>query len=221
METTATGKTKSKSKKVVIIVVILISIVIVVALGWWLLVKMHVLGVRLPVYDEVLSPKVSKYLASQPRYGVSNPQVNRYYNYCGALIYGHDKEYIYSYMVCQEYGWFYHYNDVPGENAVKVTRSASRGTGWSSHLRLRYRPGTDFEIIGYDEPRNGSYYYEDVKKMFAPMGEIGVDQEASQEVADQLLERFRSEHADDPYPDKIESIYMHRNPKIIIGGEVE
>lgn len=37
----------------------------------------------------------------------------------------------------------------------------------------------------------------------------------------ELQERFREEHADDPYPDKIDRIYASRNPKIIIGGEVE
>lgn len=224
---------KPKANKIIIFVSLFALVAVVVIAGWRLYSQSRLLGLRPPKYDEVLSPKVSAYLASHTS-GVANNGAYDSYgnslhspseNYCGAEIYGYDENYIYSLATCHEYSWFYHYNSLPGdENTIRITRSVSRGTSWSSHVRLSYKPGTDFEITGYKQPREGTAYHEDLMEMFAPvlvpLGSFEPSPSTGQ-VAQELRERFREEHADDPYPDKIDRIYASRNPKIIIGGEVE
>lgn len=201
---------------------------ILTILGWQMSIRTRTKP-RTAVYDAALSPQVSTYLSEHVRGVMSNDGYDSYGNlltgqtgnYCDARIYGYDEQYIYAHATCQEYGWFYHYNTLlDDKNTIRITRSAQRGTGWSSPVRLSYdKTRTDFNITGYEQPRDGSLYVEDIKRLFAPMGEINYF--ADRGVSDRLLRQFRDEHGDDPYPDKIDRIYASRNPKIIIGVEVE
>lgn len=206
--------------------------IFVAVVCWCIAMRPRERDTKLPAYDETLSPKVSAYLTvnmgnvlGAGTYDVfGNLLISHVENYCDVLIYGHDEQYIYSYATCQEYGWSYRYDAEPDmSNTVRITRSVVRGTGWSTHVRLAYTPGTDFEITSYDSPRSGRTYYEDLGQMFAPMGMVGRHDDP--EVFDRLLERFRYDHTDDPYPDKIEKVTvkidLFENPQVVIGGEVE
>lgn len=221
--------TKPSPNQVIIATSIILSVMVLAIACWRLAIESHRLYLRTPVYDEVLSPKVCAYFDgdASERKGSYDSYGNLLYGptetYCNAAIYGHDENYIYALVTRNGFMWFYHYQTLPGdENTIRITRSVARGMSWSSHIRLRYQPGTDFKIIGYDQPSAGALYYEELTKMFAtmmvPAGEADLGKKREPQ---DLRKKFRSEHADDPYPDKIERIYTSRNPKIIIGGEVE
>lgn len=223
---------RPKANKILAIASMFIVALFLVIVAWRLS-HAHLMGLKDPQYDEVLSPKVSAYLASRTSGIYHNGAYDSYgnllhspsENYCDARIYGHDENYIYALATCHEYSWFYHYRSAPNdENAIIITRTASQGTVWSSHVRLRYAPGTDFKITGYDQPHEGTAYYDDLMKMFAPvLTPLGkaTPSPSNTNIPQELRERFRSEHTNDPYPDKIDRIYTSRNPKIIIGREVE
>lgn len=224
--------TRPKFNKIIITVSVLLFIIFLAVVGWRLS-EANLVGLKPPKYDEVLSPKVSAYLASRAS-GIYHSGTYDSYgnllhgpseNYCDAEIYGHDENYIYALATCHEYSWFYHYRSaLDDEDTIIITREVSRGTSWSSHVRLRYSPGTDFEITGYDQPREGSLYHDDLMRMFAPvltpLGDTTYGP-SNTNVSQELREKFRSEHGNDPYPEKIDRVYASRNPKIIIGGEVE
>lgn len=201
-----------KTKVLLISLIVVTGITLIVSLLF--LNKPKELDINFPEYDEKLSPKISTYLLE------NDPGVLRHYTYdeygnllsgqsdkyCDVSIYGYDEKYIYSFVVCQEHGWLYHYdrffND---ENAVEITCSLqSRGGGWS-HMRFKYNPGTDFEIIGYERLCGDSTYYEDLEEMFAPMGIVGWHD--VQETQKKLQERFYEEHNDDPYLGSVKEAY--------------
>ncbi len=210
-------------------ILVLSLIVLAVTVGISLQFFNHVLSTDLnfPKYDAKLSPKVSAYLAEHaPRTMKSdnydsngNLLSGQADNYCDAMIHGYDQEYIYAFVSCQEYGWFYHYNrSMNAANTIEITRSLQEGTSWSSHVRLKYKLGTDFEIVNYDQPRGGDAYHKDLAKMFAPIGKLGEHDESESRKKTQA--EFYEAHKSDPYPDQINEMYGIKNPKIVISGEV-
>lgn len=215
---------KLKNYAFVALVIMLITFAIVMI--WQTISTTQSSDRKFPVYDDRLSPIVSEYLISRSRGILSSDLYDSYgnllqgqaENYCDVGIFGYDNKYIYSMVTCQEYGWKYNYNSINDEeNTIKITRSLQRGTGWSAHVRLEYKEGTNFEIIDYVEPHGGTTYGQDLDAMFAPMGNIGSRDE--QAIFESIQERFLQDHSNDPYPDKIERIYGLSNPKIVIGDE--
>ena len=152
---------------------LIISIVVVAfifLMGWREVKYRNVLSsINFPVYDKILSPKVNEYF-QRDYVGVLKSMNESVYdgvprntfsdqvgNYCTSWIHGYDEQYIYAYAVWGEYAWSSNYSPAYGEDpTIEGSRSLHKWSGWSSHIRLNYEPGTDFEIVGYKQPLGGS-----------------------------------------------------------------
>lgn len=107
--------TKPRFNKIIITISVILSVMVLVIACWRLATEPHRLYLRTPVYDEVLSPKVCAYFASDAseHKGSYDSYGNLLYGpteiYCDAAIYGHDENYIYALVTRNGYMWFYHY----------------------------------------------------------------------------------------------------------------
>ncbi len=178
-----------------------------------------------PTYNAQISQEVCNFLSSStPITNQSESTDNLLFsspdNYCLALTYDYTEEYIYAYIISQDYSWFYHYNPVyDAKNTIEVSRSLHQGANWSSHVRLSYTSSPDFRITGYTKPHDGITYYEELTELFAPIGIVdAIDTNRQAEIHNHLTTAFYNEHGNDPYPEHIETIYGMTNPKIIVNS---
>ncbi len=223
-------------ENVFLIIVSVLMVVFIFLMGWREVKYRNVLAsINFPVYDEILSPKVDEsfqrdYVGvlksmNESVYGgvPRNTFSDQVGSYCTSWIHGYDEQYIYAYVVCGEYAWSYNYSPAYGEdNTIEVSRSLHKWSGWSSHIRLSYEPGTDFEIVGYKQPLGGVAYHKDVERLFSNIGSLGYPGEPTQKTThEELKARFYQEHGNDPFPEQINEIYEIKNPKVIIVGEVK
>lgn len=220
---------KTRSVPNTILIVLTLSLSALIAIMGGIRIKISQTPVaRRPVYDEEISPKVNEYLTKDFNGISSNPEYDARGNlvrgqsesYCKVLVSDYDEEYIYAYVVCQEYAWSYNYKIVSEmENTVEVTRSLIHGSGHSEHVRLKYQPGTDFEIVDHVSPRGGATYYSDLLDLFGKFERIGEpDMKERREIFEEIKERFRNKH--DDWPERVTKLGELKNPEIIIGGEI-
>ena len=216
-----------QQRKSLILVMLLLVALFVVILVWQKYQNAQIPIAKHPVYHEEISPKINEYLVNdfqgiltKPEYDVNgNLTLGQPENYCKALVSDYDDEHIYAYVICQEYAWSYNYK-LMQENTVKITRFAVHGTGWSSHVRFKYRPGTDFEIVGHDSPRGGATYHDDLIKLFGSFERIGEpDLGEREEIYEEILGRFRNRQSS--WPEQNVKFRGVENPKVVIGGEID
>ncbi len=172
----------------------------------------------IPVYDEILSPKVNAYIESVEQNSGFTTFINHQYidhanTYCYSFIYGYNEKYVFALATCRQYAWTYRKKSQYDNNGrpllepippIEIIRELCEGRGMSSYIRLSYKPGTDFEFTGYEYPPGlGVNYYKSATEMFQ-MKNIGLPPlEESTRAFEELEARFHAENDNAPIPANI------------------
>lgn len=101
-----------------------------------------------PSSNDKLKSNINTFMESQ----VSQNALGKENYHCSNLLYGYDEKYAYAWVLCSGF-------------IVKSSGELEQGTGFSSPTRLEYKQ-PDFQIIAYEQPKDGSFYDTTLQQLF-------------------------------------------------------
>jgi len=102
--------------------------------------------------DIQIQEKVNSFLEGQLNKSDLLLKQEKEHYHCSNLLYGHDSQYIYTWMYCGSY-------------VVQDGIDAARLTAFSTPMRFEYQ-SQNFQIVGYKQPGDGNTYGPTLKQIF-------------------------------------------------------